>query len=408
MPRHTHATAPPAGAGPFASAAGRSRARDVEARAPRAQRPLERALPFRAGRGVAREQHRATAASALVERAKRGPRSRPATRASPSQKHAPSARRPRRSEAPPRDGRARSARSAATPLPDGVALSCPGFGAVDQRLVIVAREEEAAVVAILELREQHVGELAGPVKSSPGSASAGARPARRAGTRSRRGTRSDRARSPLRVASSRPSRQTVSRSASAAREREVGPARLVERTGRAGEPRDRERVPCRQDLVVPARAHALRARREQRCLAPAQARWAASGSGMPRSAATASSGARDAQMPGMPFEVRRPSSPKCGAATAHSSADSSARDFVARPDVELALLAFAVGIVAREEGAVRRAHARASASRRCRARRRRSAARPSRARSPRTGRAAGRCRRASSRSAGSSTRASTL
>ena len=138
--------------------------------------------------------------------------------------------------------------------------------------------------------------------------------------------------------------------------REIGPRGLVQRARRAREPGDRERVPRRQDLVVQPGAHPARARREERGL----------GRGEPR--------LRLAFGHGEPLRPRRPAAPQRADSTRglRNSARRRVRSaaprprsragvqqrahLLARPDVELALLAVAVGVEARVERAIRRTH----------------------------------------------------
>ncbi len=96
------------------------------------------------------------------------------------------------------------------------------------------------------------------------------------------------------------------------------------------------------------------------------------------------------------------SSPKRRASTRYSSGVEQALDLVALPHVEAALVALGIRVERRVEAAIRRAHLARAPMPRSRARRRAGPCRPSRRRPVRTARAAGHCRRASSRSAESS------
>ena len=157
---------------------------------------------------------------------------------------------------------------AATPLPDGVALSDPGLRAVEQIFVVVAREEKPPCTASSNRASKRVAQVLAPNRNPPaGTASASVRAsAARTETRSRRDSRSGRRDRESRVASRRPSRQAVRFSASAAANAQLGPARLVLRPRRRARGRDRQRVPRRQDLVVAAGVNALLALRKQRGL----------------------------------------------------------------------------------------------------------------------------------------------
>ncbi|MCK7577738.1 MAG: hypothetical protein MZV65_19365 [Chromatiales bacterium] len=71
-----------------------------------------------------------------------------------------------------------------------MASSAEGLGAVDQRLVVVGGEEEAAASRVLEVREQGLGQLDERIPGRRRASAPAAAPAvRRAGTRSRRGRR---------------------------------------------------------------------------------------------------------------------------------------------------------------------------------------------------------------------------
>ena len=238
------------------------RARDVEDAHARTQRSLERALPFGAPRRVADKKDRTRRRERVLER-------REERRASAGRFPKRSAECTYRALAGADVARFRREMAERDQCRRGDAVAGrrrivgAGLGAMVEMLVIVAREVEAAVLAVLELREQKFGDVACPVEILAAKSGLheleqrieeegvivevciemGALPfaCREQSPRAPRGRA-----------------QRIGR-----RQREIAEARLVERPCRPREARDRERIPRRQDLVVEAGPNALRTRREQ-------------------------------------------------------------------------------------------------------------------------------------------------
>ncbi len=138
-------------------------------------------------------------------------------------------------------------------------------------------------------------------------------------------------------------------------DREPRPRRLVERPRGAREAGDRERVPGRQDLVVESGSHPFRPRREQNRLRPLEPR-SRIGDRQRERRRDLVEGNRHAQVPRMALEIGRAIEPPMGCRDREILGPEQRADLVARPDVEFAFLAIAVGVEAREERAVGSAH----------------------------------------------------
>ena len=137
--------------------------------------------------------------------------------------------------------------------------------------------------------------------------------------------------------------------------REVGPARHVERAGRAREARDGERVPRREDLLVAAGMHARLA-----CLEETPARAAKTRADVRRREVETLRDAvgrfGHARIPRVTLEVRRPVETVVRLGHDPLLVQYRGARLLARPHVEFAFAAFAVGIEARVERAVVRSH----------------------------------------------------
>ena len=150
VPRQTHAVdlRPAPGSCGFASAPGSTPAAAI-GRASAADGRYWRSTPRchdSAGGGVAAQQQHRRWLEAGIRARSAAMKSRSARAPARARMRAPCARRCRDSATPTASGRASINACAAMPLPAGVALSCPGFGRMDQRFVVVAGEEESAAV----------------------------------------------------------------------------------------------------------------------------------------------------------------------------------------------------------------------------------------------------------------------
>ena len=239
-------------------------------------------------------------------------------------------------------------------------------------------------------------------------APAATRAAPRAGRHSRRDRRRDARGRPCAVASSRavlPQRRARMKS-SAARAESSQSSRPKTRAACAM-PAIISAFQRGEDLVVAARAHALLARARTAC---ARADSSSACLSSRRRARSTRPGRATTQVP-----ARGPRSWAAGRGRSAARpprippALSSARTSSARPDVELAFLALGVGVERRVVAALRRLHlAHHPAPRSPRSTRAKSGSRVTRPGIGVAGAAAARCRRASSRSAGSPSRSSTL
>ena len=230
-----------------------------------------------------------------------------------------------------------------------------GLGAVKESFVVVAREVEPAVRPVFESVQQHVGERACPRVVRDAKPRLHELEERREQERVvveirvevrvlALACREEPAVVPCRSA------QRVGRA-----RRDIDPRGHIERARGAGKSRDRECVPRGQDLVVEPGSHTQCSRRPERSLRRRQPR----GRHRERdreSRRDVRKRHRHAQVPGAALEIRWLVEP----VVRFSDGELLRRDcgvhFVTRPDVELALLAIAVGVEARKECAVLRAH----------------------------------------------------
>ncbi len=269
--------------------------------------------------------------------------------------------------------------------------------------MVVRGEEEAAGLAILEVREHRLGELDGHSRATArASGPAAARAVPRRGTRSRRDRPGN--------ASGRPcARRAGGRRASSARagSRRRAPRHrrrsgAVERARGGGQARDGEAVPAGEDLLVASRPDAPVAHREQLGARGVERRLRVlHGSGPACSGHLVASGSNACRCQA-PSKFASRSSPKRRDEHGVLARVEQAAHFVARPDVELAFVALGVRVERRVEAAAAGSPCRAGSSRRSRRDAPEQRIAGGERRPVRIRRAAGRCRTASSRSAGSS------
>ena len=139
------------------------------------------------------------------------------------------------------------------------------------------------------------------------------------------------------------------------RDGEICPGGLDERTRRPRDAPDRERVPRREDLVVEAGPDPRLARREQRRLRRGEPRLRLRERyAQPRG--HVGERLRDPQVPCVALEIRRPVETEVRGDERIVRGRQKRPHLIRGPHVELALLALAVGVEARVEAAVRRAH----------------------------------------------------
>ncbi len=282
--------------------------RDIENAHRRAQAPLERPLPRGTDRVVAGQQHgrrrflqggeRRQHRRVAPGRLRQGRREKPHRALARLDVARRAAQMPQHDEGAGGDAVARRRR-----------IVVPGLGPVKEPLVVVAREEESTVLGVLELVQQDVRELPRPCVVL------GAKPRlqelqQRAEQESVvveigvevRAFALPRGEEPAIAPRGAPQRV-------GGRDREVGPARLVQRARGARESGNGERVPRRQDLVVEAGSNPGRARGEQRRLRRGEPRVRPPSSGIDRRDATSASDARTRRFHAWPSKFGAPSSP---------------------------------------------------------------------------------------------------
>src|SRR5439155_26846215 len=117
----------------------------------------------------------------------------------------------------------------------------------------------------------------------------------------------------------------------------------------------RQSIPCRQHLVITARMNAFLARRKERCFDARQS-CLRIGERNRQSLRDARERLDDAQMPCVLLEVRWPVETEVERCDLPFARPQQRANFIGRPYIKLSLFAFAVGVEARPERAIRRAH----------------------------------------------------